>query len=210
MKGWKKRHWFAVFVAAFSLFAYWWLDGGRYRFKPRRFGVVKQGAIYRSGQIHEALIEDVLREHGIKAIVDLSEDKADDAHANAERDAAKRLGVRVLQLRDLDGDGIGPPERYMVALERIVESERAGEPILVHCAAGSQRTGAAIAWYRMLVQGWSGPRAFDDFEKYQRWHAKNDVLVPYINKHTAAVARWLAERGVIARAPDPLPVFEPE
>lgn len=210
MKRWKKRHGFALFVAVFCLFAYWWLDGGRYRFKPRRFGVVKQGAVYRSGQIHENLIEDVLREHRIQRIVDLSEDKPGDVHANAERAAAARLGIRVVQLRDLDGDGIGPPERYMSALEAIIEAERAGEPVLVHCAAGSQRTGAAIAWYRMLVQGWSGPKAYADFERYQRWHARNEVVVPYVNRHTEAVARWLVDRGLIEAMPDPVPSFGPK
>lgn len=209
MKRLKKRHGFAIFVAAFCLFAYWWLDGGRYRFKPRRFGVVEQGAVYRSGQIHENLIEDVLREHRIRVIVDLATDPPGDEAAGAERDAAKRLGVRMVSIPDLDGNGIGPIESYAQALEALVDATQAGEPVLVHCAAGSQRTGAAIAWYRMLVQGWSGARAHKDFQEYQRWHARSKGLVPFVNEHMSTLAALLLQRGVIERVPDPLPVFGP-
>lgn len=204
----RKRYWVAIgLIGAFCLFAYWWLDGGRYRFKPRRFGVVQVGTVYRSGQIHPNLIEGVLREHRIRVIVDLATDQPGDEAAGAERAAAERLGIRMVDIPDLNGDGIGPITSYAQALDAVVAAERAHEPVLVHCAAGSQRTGAAIAWYRMLVQGWSGARAHADFQKYQRWHAKSKGLVPYVNQHMAALAADLVQRGVIERVPDPLPVF---
>lgn len=205
----RKRHIFAIVAILFGLFAYWWLDGGRYRFKPRRFGVVEAGAIYRSGQIHEALIEDVLREHGIRVIVDLAEDKPGGEHAAAERAAAKRLGIRKVDLKGLRGDAVGPIASYAEALEAIVRAREAGEPVLVHCEAGSQRTGAAVAWYRMLIQGWDGARAHEETTDYQRWHSKNEKLVPFVNANMQALAAMLVARGILERVPDPLPVYGP-
>ena len=196
-------------AGAFGLFAYWWLDGGRYRFKPRRFGVVQEGAVYRSGQIHPNLIRDVLTTHGIDVIIDLAQDPPHDEAARAEHEAAKALGVRMVSIQGLDGNGIGPVTSYVEALTALIQASRQGEQVLVHCAAGSQRTGAAIAWYRLLVQRWSGPHAYEDFEKYQRWHARNELVVPYVNRHMGTVATALVKAGLVPSVPDPLPRFGP-
>ena len=55
------------------------------------------------------------------------------------------------QLYKLEGDGSGDINFYAETIEHIVEAKEAEKPILVHCAAGTMRTGAAVAFYRLLV-----------------------------------------------------------
>ena len=65
-----------VKVIAYSLLvlclsAYTWKEHLEDRIIPKRWGVVEAGSIYRSGQLHPALIERVLVDHDIGVIVDL-------------------------------------------------------------------------------------------------------------------------------------------
>jgi hypothetical protein len=47
------------------------------------------------------------------------------------------------------------------------------QPVLVHCAAGSQRTGCAIALYRSLIEGWDDNRALGEATDYRHDPADN-------------------------------------
>jgi len=51
---------------------------------------------------------------------------------------------------------------------------RAQKPVLVHCLHGSDRTGAIIAAYRMIDEGWSREEAISEFREarfgyHHRW-----------------------------------------
>jgi protein-tyrosine phosphatase len=54
--------------------------------------------------------------------------------------------------------------------------------VLVHCARGSYRSGAVIASYRVLVQGWSEEDAIREMAKY-RAHTNGHVLIPYLHEY---------------------------
>jgi protein tyrosine/serine phosphatase len=191
-------------------FTYWWTEGkGRYLFIKRKWGVVEEGLIYRSGQLHERLIEDALVDHGIQVVVDLSEDEPDDEHEAAEREAVERLGIRKVDVLGLDGYGSGDLDGYAVALEEMVRATRERTPLLVHCAAGAQRTGGAVAFFRVLVQGWDGGRAYDEMMEYRREPDDRDRLLEYVNANMKTLAERLVERGVIDAVPDPLPQVGP-
>ena len=210
----RRRRWaricVAVLVPCALVFAgvYWWLDSGRRMFIPRRWGVVEEGRIYRSGLIYRGLIEDTLREHRIATVVDLSALGPDDPDVAAERDAARRLGIRTLDVRGLVGDGTGDDDAYLTALTEMARAV-AGKPVLVHCAGGSERTGAAVALYRMLLEGWDGARAWDEYRSFRRKPPNDDDLARYVNEHLGALAQRLVEAGVIERVPSPLPRFGP-
>ena len=66
------------------------------RLIPKRFGIVEPGKIYRSGQISCHLIEKVLKDNGIRVVVDLTELNPDSPHERAEIEAAKKLYQRGL------------------------------------------------------------------------------------------------------------------
>jgi protein tyrosine phosphatase (PTP) superfamily phosphohydrolase (DUF442 family) len=90
--------------------------------------------------------------------------------------ALKAMGIRtVVNLRTFHSDrellaGTGldsehiymktwhPEEEDVVRFLRIV-ADPARQPVLVHCQHGSDRTGMMVAFYRVIVQGWSKEKA---------------------------------------------------
>ncbi|MCP3904722.1 MAG: dual specificity protein phosphatase family protein [Planctomycetes bacterium] len=174
---------------------------------PKRFGVVETGMVYRSGQLHPALIEKTLREHEIRRIISLRPDDPENPEHVAEIAAARTLGIE-REIYPLGGDGTGDLRNYGRAVRSIVRARDAGEPVLVHCAAGAQRTGGAIAFYRLLVRGDAPKIVFDEMTAYD-WDPDDDrILLEYINENMAELAHTLMQEGVIERVPEPLPVLD--
>lgn len=198
-----------ILAGLFAVAAYWWFDGGRYMFIPRRLAAVDGEVIYRSAQIHRRLIEDVLTDKKIQVVVDMAPDEPDDEDAAEEAAAVKRLGIRKVDVLTLDGSGRGDPADYITTLKEMVRAKRAGTPILVHCSAGTQRTGAVCAMYRMLYQGWSGPRAFDEYMDFRWDRPDKGHLTAYLDQHFAAIAQALVDAGLLDAVPAPLPRFAP-
>ena len=171
---------------------------------PKRFGVVQDGMIYRSGQLSSALVKRTLQRHGIRRIVDLTSVDPTDLDERAEKRAAAELGVEI-SVFTLKGDGTGDIHNYARAIEAIFRAQQAGQPVLVHCAAGAQRTGGVIAAWRLLVEGKAPSFVLKELRRYG-WHPKSDaVLLEYLNSHMAELAQLLHESGVIDRIPAPLP-----
>ena len=210
----RKRRWvrtlLLVLVPLLILDAviWWWLDRGNRLFFPRKWGVVVEGRLYRSGRIDAGLVEDALKDHAIAVVVDLAAGEPENADVRAEREAARRLGIRVVEVRGLEGDGTGDVAGYVTAVTEMARAAP-GKAVLVHCTAGSERTGVAVALYRMLVEGWDGVRAYDEYLGYRRHPPTDDHLVRFVNEHVADVASRLAAAGVLGRVPSPLPSFGP-
>jgi protein tyrosine/serine phosphatase len=194
---------------AFGLGLWWWLEDGRHLVYPKNWGVVEEGRIYRSGRIHRRLIENVLREHGIEVVVDLAGTDGWDPNFQPERDAAKKLGIEHHTFSSLDGHGIGSLDEYEAAFAILLEARRDKRPILVHCGGGSERTGATFAWYRMLLHGWDGAQAYDEYLSYRSSPPKTDALRTFVNEHFPEIVKRMQARGLIERVPDRLPVFGP-
>lgn len=173
---------------------------------PRNWGVVDEGLVYRSGQLSPNLVRPKLERLGIRTIVDLTEIDPDNPEEAAERDAACDLGVALLEL-PLSGDGRGEIGHYADAIAAITKAVASESPLLVHCAAGAQRTGGVIACYRMLVQGRDVENARAEMIRYG-WDPERDrVLTEFLNANMQELATELAERAIIPRVPDPLPRF---
>jgi predicted protein tyrosine phosphatase len=197
-------------VAALLLVAavgagWWWESGGQDRFIPRRFVEVEPGRLYRSGQIDRRLIRDVLVEHKIGLVVALRDDNPERANHREEQRVARALGVERVVL-NLRGDGTGDPQRYVTALAAMARARRAGEAVLVHCAAGARRSAAAIALYLLLVEGASPEVAYRELARFGQ-PVEETALLPYLNANLRGIAEALVKRGVIARVPEPLPVL---
>ena len=75
-----------------------WEEALRDRVIPKRFGVVREGYIYRSGQLSAALVKKVLVKYNIRVIVDLTSDDPKDSDQQAEKNAAAELGIEVVRL----------------------------------------------------------------------------------------------------------------
>lgn len=113
------------------------------------FDVVKPGILYRSGQLTPAQLEAAVRTYGIKTVVSLQNLTPG---VEAERVLVKRLGVGFLRL-PMPGDGFGREEQFREVLKAVDDPKR--RPVLVHCARGTCRTGAAVALYRFERDGWT-------------------------------------------------------
>jgi protein tyrosine/serine phosphatase len=194
----------AVVGAAIAL----WTLVLRDRFVPKRFGAVVPGKVYRSGQISKFLIADVVERNGIGTIIDLNGLDPNDADQRAELEVSEARGLRHLRF-PLRGDATGPIDRYAGAVQAIVASEHEGRPVLVHCAAGTQRTGACVSFYRLLVRHDPPESVYRELISYG-WDPKtNKVLLEYVNGHMHELAQLLVARQTIDREPDPLPMLHP-
>jgi hypothetical protein len=180
----------------------------RYELHPRRFAVVEPGALYRSGEIAPRLIRGVLEEHRIRRVVwMLHYDDTNESH-RAERSAIEALGIRRVNLH-LRGDGTGKPSRYADALAEIADARARGEAVLVQCAAGSRRSGGVVALYELLVERRPPEEAYRELDRFSQEPVASSALLAYLNLHMGEIAAMLAERGVIARVPAPLPQLRP-
>jgi len=176
----------------------------RYFVFPKRFGVVVPGQIYRSGQLSRFLVESTLRKHQIRHIIDLTGFTDSDPDQRAEQEAARRLKIAHHRF-NLKGDGTGEIENYAAALEIVIKAQQAGEPVLIHCAAGSQRTGGTVASYRLLFQGWSTDRVLSELESYDWNPRKDQTLLRYLDEHWAELSGCLVRRGILEKIPEKLP-----
>lgn len=171
---------------------------------PKRWGVVEPGRIYRSGQISRRLIKKMLQSHHIARVVDLTFDDPGDQHHNAELAAIAELGIE-RRLCPLHSDGTGDVHIYAEAVSAVADSARRGEPVLVHCAAGTQRTGGVVALYRLLVEEKPPEFVFDELRQYKYDPKRSPKLVEYLNAHIGEIAADLVRSGTISSVPNPLP-----
>ncbi len=178
------------------------------RFIPKRFGVVEQGQIYRSGRLNEALIEDTLKQYRIAEIIDLTGHDPGNAEQQAEIRASQQLGIERIEL-SLHGDGTGDIRNYAQAIARIDEATHHNKPILVHCAAGTQRTGGVIAAYRLLVQNKATREVYQEMTEYDWRPQRDQAVLQYLNTNLGKLAELLVEKGVLFKVLEPLPQLAP-
>lgn len=154
-----------VFSIALSLLALAALAGAAIAWRsaawPKRFGVVEEGRLYRSGELSPRQLESVAREKRVRTVLSLL--NPDTPGSVQERRAAERLGIRWINV-PLPGDGASTPETRE-AIRSVILDDACG-PTLVHCAAGTNRTGLACGMYRIRKQGWTVEQVLDEMRRY--------------------------------------------
>ncbi len=173
---------------------------------PRNWGVVEPGGLYRCGTIPAHLAESTFSRYDIDLVIDFTKEEPGEPHQIAEKTAVKTLGINHIRL-PMSGDGRGPPENYVRALSELAAARADNRAVVVRCAAGAQRTGAAMALYRILIQEWSTERALAEMGCYGVDRKDDAVLLKYLDENIAAITRGLVEQGVLPSVPDPLPAF---
>ena len=201
----RKRYLFFVLVILLGAGSVWlWEEVLEDRIIPKRFGVVEAGQIYRCGRLHSALVEKTLKKYDIARIVDLTGGYPKDQNLEAEIRATEALGITRVELF-LQGDGTGDINQYAEAIAFIHEAVRDKKPVLVHCAAGAQRTGGVIAAYRLLVQQKPPGEVHQEMTKYGWNPDKDHAVLLYLNANMRKLADLLVAKGILDRVPDPLP-----
>ncbi len=140
----------AVGMTAGSIGAYW----GVVQYQGN-FHTVEEGALYRSAQLGGDELQKAVRDHGIRAILNLRGAHPGEAWYDDEIAVSKALAIAHYD--------------YPLSASRIVTDKQiadllgmlrdAPKPLLVHCKSGADRTGLVSALYRFSVDGKSADEA---------------------------------------------------
>jgi protein tyrosine/serine phosphatase len=146
--------------------------------QTRNFRVVREGVLYRSGQMTVAGLKRIFHDYGIKTVVCLRDgtteaDRAEEAFCNSQEVNFVRIppaGWGVYGGSWLVDAGMGRFKEVM--------RDRRNYPVLVHCFAGIHRTGAFTAVYRMEFEHWSNGRAMAEMKAcgYSNLEDQQDIL----------------------------------
>jgi protein-tyrosine phosphatase len=157
---------------------------GSHALLPKRFAVVEEGQLYRSGYCEPRPLRQIIRERKLKSILVLLVPIPGSTDQDKEETVAREEGVQIIQI-PMPGDGRGDFDSLDLAAATIADP--ANRPMLVHCAAGVNRTGAAYAAWRMKYGGWSFEKALAEMERYG--YSEKDT--PKLKEH---LQRYYAER----------------
>ena len=124
----------------------------------RHFAVVKPGVLCRSGQPSLAGLKRILHDHRIRTVVSL---RHESPATRAEADWCVRNEVKFVRLDPRNWDGVPGAARIDEPMRRFLEvmADPANRPVLVHCFAGTHRTGGYVAVWRIEGDGWSNEAA---------------------------------------------------
>jgi protein tyrosine/serine phosphatase len=113
-----------------------------------------------------------LEKAGIKTIVNLRHD-----HDDLPLLAGTKLKYLWLPSRTWS-----PSEQNIVLFLRVMR-DSVNWPVYVHCAQGRDRTGVAVASYRMAVQGWTAEEAVREMHQFHNnwWWVENAKFVRKLN-----------------------------
>lgn len=129
----------------------------------RNFRVVREGVLYRSGQLSLPALKSVIHDYGIKTVVtfrDASEpglappDLAEEKFCAAQEMNFVRISPRAWW----SPDGAIPADEGVRAFRAVMDNP-ANHPVLIHCYAGLHRSGAFSAIYRMEYDHWTNGEA---------------------------------------------------
>jgi protein-tyrosine phosphatase len=147
---------------------------------PRRFAEVIPDALYRGGYPTAENIRLLHDSRGIRTVVNLTDEKA----SPEERDmlsAVEQMGLNFFRVK-MPGDGRGDPAALDKAADAIANKEN--WPVFFHCAAGKQRSNAALAAYRIRHCGWSADQALAELrEKYDLDPADEQSLCDHLQAY---------------------------
>lgn len=171
---------------------------------PKRFGVVVPGLVYRSGQISRWVIGRTLRQNQIKVIVDLTKWEPQNKDQQFETNVSQKLGISHVRC-GLNGDGTGELNHFVAALQVLHECEQKKIPVLVHCAAGAQRTGAVVAAYQLLYRGEEPAKIIREMERFGFNATRHRALLAYLDRNLPEIAERLKKAGALPQVPAELP-----
>lgn len=163
----------------------------RYNYPVHHFAVVAEGVLYRSGQPPTGRWEDVQRRCRLKTVISVREIKPDAPWYIEEERFCREQNIKLIRTPLLEKNFDDAMLYEFVA--QVIDPNN--QPVLVHCEAGSRRTGVAVAAYRVLVDGWDVDRAVAE--------AATLRFVPEQNPISIAALRRLAAASGAASRPAP-------
>jgi protein tyrosine/serine phosphatase len=154
----------------------------------RNFRIVRDGILYRSGQMSLSGLKQILRDYEIRTVVSLRDaaHKGDPPPDLAEEEYCKKEEINYVRISPAEwwaSDGSVPAEKG-VSRFRDLMRDPANYPVLVHCFAGIHRTGAFCAVYRMEFEHWSNAEAINEMKAYGYRNIDDEWdLLGYLEKY---------------------------
>lgn len=160
----------------------------------RNVRVVTPNVLYRSGQLSLPGLEQIIEDYGIRTVVSLR-DSDNPALPPPDLEEEKWCvskdirHVRIAPRKWWPESTELPPaaEQGVNTFLKVMDSPK-NHPVLVHCFAGTHRTGAMVAIYRMEYCKWSNSEALAELRGtgYKNLDRELDVLT-YLENY---VPRW--------------------
>src|SRR5580704_8424788 len=111
--------------------------------------------VYRGAQPHGQGF-DGLAKLGIKTVIDLRGERS-------EETAVERAGMHYVRL---PWSGYKAPDDAQIATVLALLNDNSAWPVFVHCRRGADRTGTAIACYRIAHDHWSNQQALSEAKTF--------------------------------------------
>jgi hypothetical protein len=188
---------FAILIAALLVggpVGYGWYRQARLR----NFRVVREGVLYRSGQLSLAGLQRLLHDYGINTVVTLRDathpgDGPPDLDEELYCKKAEIKYVRIAPREWWASDGSVPAEKGVARFREIMKDPR-NYPVLIHCYAGIHRTGAFCAVYRMEFEHWTNAQAIDEMKAYGYTTLTDDWdLLTYLESYQPSWQKKVAQ-----------------
>jgi protein tyrosine/serine phosphatase len=124
-------------------------DGFAWLRPTDNFHVIKDGQAYRSGQLDGESFKFVFDINGIRTVINLRGENPDELWYQQEVAATLEKGVTLANI-PMSAKSLPSRETLLAIYDTITTAEY---PILIHCQAGADRTGAVSAIWRMVILG---------------------------------------------------------
>ena len=133
-----------------------------YIYKKNNFHILTPGKAYRSAQLNKQALQQCIKDFGIKTILNLRESVQDAGWYKDEKSVAAEHGVKHIDVNLSEYDEVSVEE-----LDKIATLLRdAPKPVLIHCAAGADRTGLVSALYRYKLEGLAPEKSFAELSMW--------------------------------------------
>ncbi len=134
----------------------------------KHFRVVRDGVLYRSGQMTEEGLKRTLHDYLIRTVITLRDKRAPGQSPPdlAEEKYCRDQGINYVRIppRTWDAhDGDAPADEGVRRFKEVM-SDPGHYPVLIHCFNGIHRSGAYCAVYRMEFERWTNERAIAEIK----------------------------------------------
>jgi protein tyrosine/serine phosphatase len=129
----------------------------------RNLRAVKEGVLFRSGQLSLTGLQWAIHDHGIRTVITLRDSYSpkEGSPDVAEEKFCRDHGIDYYRISPRSWsveDGVVPAEEGVRQFLSIIDDQR-HHPVLIHCFGGVHRTGAFSAIYRMEYDHWTNQQA---------------------------------------------------
>jgi len=153
------------------------------------FGQVSD-TLYRGALPNSAGLE-ALKKMGIDIVIDMRR-----GHDFTEENRVKQLGMQYVSIPSR----CPYPQDGPIALFLQVVEENPGKKIFVHCRLGDDRTGIAVASYRIAEQGWNADEARKEMQVFG-FSTLHNVICPGMMGYEASLPKRLKNDPAFQQLP---------